>query len=95
MVFSLEDLTRAHANLNVDVEVRDDAGRWSATFFTLENLETLFMKNAVTGECARGTYLWAADMIVVHELSEGVIVETIADLRRMDEFKRAFRLLRH
>jgi hypothetical protein len=93
LVFTSEDLTRPQANLNVDVEVRDAGGRWSATFFTLDNLEALFMKNATTGECATGLYLWAADMILVRSLSEDVIVKTVADLRATGEFTRAFGFL--
>jgi hypothetical protein len=93
IVFSVEDLTQPHADLNVDVEVRDETGRWSATFFTLANVESLLAKYAATGECAGGTYLWAVDMILVRELSERVIIETVNDLRATGEFNRAFGLL--
>jgi hypothetical protein len=78
-------------NTNVDVEVIDDRGlRWSATFFTLANLEHLFDKNAMTGECGRGLFLWAADMILVREISREVINRTIAELRASGEFETAF-----
>jgi hypothetical protein len=93
IVFAIEDLSRPHADLNVDVEVRDEAGRWSATFFTLTNVESLLAKHARTGECAGGTYIWAVDMILVRELSERVIIETVADLRRSGEFERVFKAL--
>lgn len=51
-----------------------------ATFFTLNNLRSLFDKNARTGECANGTYLWAADMIIVSELTDESIRRTIESL---------------
>jgi hypothetical protein len=55
IVFEIGDLTRPRANLNVDVEVHDDAGRWSATFFTLANVDQLVRRDG---------YLWAADIPV-------------------------------
>lgn len=55
---------------NLDAEVTlADGRRFTATFFTLENLRRLFDKNRATGECCRGTYLWAANMIIVEQLS--------------------------
>ncbi len=88
------DLGKPLANGNVDVEVLErDGKRWAATFFTLENLEALFVKNAVTGECAEGTYFWASDMIVVRLLSMRVIQRTIRDLRSTGEFSAVFGLL--
>jgi hypothetical protein len=88
---SLSDLETV---VNVDVEFVDGEGRrWAATFFTLDGLETLFQKNAVTGECARGTYFWATSMIVVRRLSVDVIAETMRDLQTSDEFGGAFELL--
>jgi hypothetical protein len=85
---------RPRPNANVDVEVTDaDGTRWTATFFTLGNLEALFQKNAVTGECRNGLYLWASDMILVREISSEVIEATVADLKASGEFSDAFRLL--
>ena len=78
-------------NDNVDVEVRvDDGSRWCATFFTVESLNALFAKNRVTGECANGLYLWAAEMIVVERLDEAVIRATIDDLVDSGELEDAF-----
>lgn len=90
LVFSCEDLALSHADLNVDVEVRDESGRWTATFFTLANLATLLERYASSGECADGTYLWALDMIVLAEISADTIRRTVEDLRQSDEFERAF-----
>ena len=87
--FTREFETRVR-NSNVDVEVHDEVGRWSATFFTLENVETLMLEHALTGESTGGLYLWATDMILVRELSYDVIRETVAGLRRSGDFPVAF-----
>ena len=76
---------------NVDVEVIfDDGSRYAATFFTLNNLHRLFEKNERTGECKSGLYLWASDMVIVKELSEAILSETVADLLSQEEFERVF-----
>ena len=76
---------------NVDVEIRlDDGRRFVATFFTLENLRTLLARYRDTGECDYGRYFWAADMIVVKELTTETIVKTIEDLLRSGELVSAF-----
>jgi hypothetical protein len=90
----IDELSGLEDMANVDVEVVErDGRRWFATFFTIEGLVALFEKNAVTGECARGTYLWAEDMIVIRAMSRAAIERTIADLRTTGEFHRAFGLL--
>jgi hypothetical protein len=93
IVFSSDDLESPAVDINVDVEVHTEAGRWSASFFTLANIESLITRYAATGECAGGLYLWAADMIVVRELSYEVIRRTVAQLQRDGEFESAFGLL--
>jgi len=90
IVFSSEDLELPAVDVNVDVEVHTETGRWSATFGTLTNIETLMQAHAVSGECAGGLYEWAADMILVRELSYDVIRATIAQLQRDGEFESAF-----
>src|SRR5689334_17870792 len=78
------------ANDNVDVLVYFDGSKYAATFFTLENIRHLFLKNRTTGECAAGTYLWAASMIIVESLDEETIRAAVADLMASGEFDRAF-----
>jgi hypothetical protein len=76
---------------NADLEVRfEDGSRYAATFFTLKNLRSLFEKNEQTGECKDGLYLWASDMVIVKELTEAGISETVADLIAQGEFEGAF-----
>jgi hypothetical protein len=76
---------------NVDVEVRfDDGSPYAATFFTLSNLRLIFEKNEQTGDCKGGLYLWASNMVIVRELTETTISETVADLVAQGEFEGAF-----
>jgi hypothetical protein len=76
---------------NVDVEVTlADGSRFGATFFTVKNVERLFQKNRATGECAGGIYLWAANMILVQQLTREVIQKAVEDLLDNDEFYSAF-----
>jgi hypothetical protein len=79
---------------NVDVEVRlADGSRWSATFFTLANVQSLFEKYRTTGECRNGLYFFAVDMILVERLDEETIRETTDALLESGELNDAFGLL--
>ncbi len=76
---------------NVDVEVTfEDGGRFAATFFTLSNVNRILERYRKTGECKRGTYFWASDMIIVEQLTEAVIHDVIQDLIDQNEFWAAF-----
>jgi len=75
---------------NVDVQIQlNDGSEYWATFFTLQNLETLFAKNKITGECASGLYLWASNMILVKTLDLETIRSTIHALLTDCEFESA------
>ena len=75
---------------NIDVEIElATGGRFSATFFTLRNIKSLFEKNRATGECASGLYLWSLNMILVENLESHTIERTIASLIDQDELASA------
>ena len=75
---------------NIDVEiVVESSTRYSATFFTIRNVASLFEKNRTTGECASGTYLWAANMILVRDLERETIRTAIDDLVKSGEIETA------
>jgi hypothetical protein len=79
---------------NVDVEVIFGTGeRFSATFFSLENIRALMTRYRETGECASGTYFWAKDMVVVMSVDDATIAKAVRDLIDTDEFRHAFRRL--
>lgn len=89
IVLSIND--RDPVDDNVDVEVKfADGSRFTATFFTLENVRSLFSKNKITGECSKGTYLWATEMILVESLDRETMLETVRGLIRDGEFEDAF-----
>jgi hypothetical protein len=76
---------------NVDVQVTfDDGSRYLATFFTFENVQRLVEKYTESGECMRGSYFWASDMILVRRLGRANISKVIADLISKGEFDKAF-----
>jgi hypothetical protein len=75
---------------NIDVEITLENGDvYTATFFTLPNIESLFRKNAESGECAGGVYFWATDMIIVGTITESTIRKAIDDLIESDELRLA------
>jgi hypothetical protein len=76
---------------NVDVIVHFGTGqRYNATFFTLQNLQSLMENYRETGECAAGLYVWSANMIVVSRLTRENIERAVADLLASGEFGAAF-----
>ena len=76
---------------NTDVLVTfDDGAVYVASFFTYENIENLRRKNAGTGECLSGKYLWASDMILIDKVDRNSIEQVIADLLREDSFDAIF-----
>ncbi len=78
-------------NDNVDVQVTFPNGdNFSATFFTLQNIDTLMQRYTKTGECTAGSYFWASNMIIVQKLTEQTICETIDDLLAGEEFTSIF-----
>jgi len=78
---------------NVDVEVVfDDGARYMATFFTLENIQKLMEEYEQSGECMKGFYFWATDMILVRRLSRERISKVVGDLIGKGEFEKAFSL---
>ena len=78
-------------NDNVDVQVTFPNGEsFSAIFFTLQNIGTLMKQYKKTGECAKGSYFWASDMIIVQKLTEETICKTIDNLLAEEEFASVF-----
>jgi hypothetical protein len=77
-------------NDNLDIEIELSNGdRYWGTFFTIENVESLFKKNLETGECRNGTYLWAAHMVIVRRLDQETITRTIEGLLQDQELDHA------
>ena len=78
-------------NDNVDVQVTFPNGEnFSAVFFTLQNIDALMKHYKKTGECVNGLYFWASNMMIVQELTEQTICETIDNLLAEEEFESVF-----
>ena len=78
---------------NVDVEIRYKDGRlFTASFFTIQNIKSLFEKNKMTGECGNGLYFFCYDMILVEELTVENVVKTIEELRKEGVLESAFKI---
>lgn len=83
-------------NDNVDVEVIFPNGEsFSAVFFTVQNIESLMKSYKLTGECSDGLYFWTSDMIIVQQLSEKSICETIDKLLVEGDFESVFSKNQH
>jgi hypothetical protein len=68
-------------NDNVDVEVRFKNGElYTASFFTIENIASLFEKNKGTGECLSGLYFSSSDMVIVKIITFENIVNIVNGL---------------
>ncbi len=75
---------------NIDVEIElSDGSKYTATFFTLRNIRSLFEKNRATGECVSGLYLWSSSMILVENLESSTIERTIGGLLEEGELASA------
>lgn len=76
---------------NVDVYVRfPDGAKFGATFFTLQNVDTLMSTWSRTGECS-GLYFWCTDPIIVRRLTIETIREVVQDLYRTGDLRKAFK----
>ncbi|WP_421750280.1 hypothetical protein [Croceimicrobium sp.] len=86
----LDGSQKANDNSDVIVTFRDKS-RYVATFFSYQNIEHLRRKNQETGECLKGRYFWASDMILIESLNRKEIETIIEHLLKEDEFPLIFR----
>ena len=76
---------------NVDVVVHfEDGSRYTATFFTPENVQLIRARYRESGECADGLYFWASHMILIEHLTWENVARAVADLIESGEFASAF-----
>ncbi|MFI9387354.1 hypothetical protein [Kutzneria sp. NPDC052558] len=79
---------------DVDAEVRrPDGSRWSATIFTVAEVERLLAGWADSGECLGGRYFWCPDGLIVREPGIDGMVRVIAHLHDSGAFPEVFRRL--
>jgi hypothetical protein len=79
---------------SVDVEVRlTDDSRWSATVFTLAEVERLMTKDARSGENLGGSYFWCWDGLIVRDPGVESMTAVIDGLLDDDTFTSILRRL--
>jgi hypothetical protein len=79
---------------NVDVEVRlTDGSRWSATVFTVAEVQRLMERWAQTGEEAGGRYFWCSDGLIVREAGVANMTEAISSALDQGDFERILQRL--
>ncbi|MFJ5886601.1 hypothetical protein [Kitasatospora cineracea] len=67
---------------NIDVEVRltADGSRWSATVFTVAEVERLMQRWSRTGEALAGRYFWCSDGLIVRDPGIDNMTQVLAGL---------------
>ncbi|MFJ4412253.1 hypothetical protein [Streptomyces sp. NPDC088910] len=79
---------------NVDVEVRlTDGSRWSATVFTVAEVQRLMERWAQTGEEAGGRYFWCSDGLIVREAGIANMTEAISGVLDEGDFEQILQRL--
>ncbi|WP_225080012.1 hypothetical protein [Streptomyces sp. CoT10] len=79
---------------NVDVFVTlKDGSRWSATVFTVVEVERLMRLWAGSDEALGGRYFWVSDGLIVRDPGIGSMTDVIAGLIDNDEFSAIFQRL--
>ncbi|MFJ2021415.1 MULTISPECIES: hypothetical protein [Streptomyces] len=79
---------------NVDVFVDlEDGSRWSATVFTVTEVERLMQTWAGTDEALGGRYFWVSDGLIVRDPGIDNMTQVIAGLIENDEFSEIFQRL--
>uniref|UniRef100_A0AAU3IDI8 YbjN domain-containing protein n=1 Tax=Streptomyces sp. NBC_01393 TaxID=2903851 RepID=A0AAU3IDI8_9ACTN len=79
---------------NVDVFVTlKDGSRWTATVFTVAEVERLMKLWAETDEALGGRYFWVSDGLIVRDPGIDNMTEVIAGLIENGEFSEIFQRL--
>ncbi|MCX4458571.1 hypothetical protein OOK58_42430 [Streptomyces sp. NBC_01728] len=79
---------------NVDVFVDlEDGSRWSATVFTVAEVERLMKTWAGTDEALGGRYFWVSDGLIVRDPGIDNMTQVIAGLIETDELSGIFQRL--
>ncbi|KPI31491.1 hypothetical protein OV450_7178 [Actinobacteria bacterium OV450] len=86
-----EDLDSV-CNIDVFVDLKDGS-RWTATVFTVAEVERLMETWAESGEALGGRYFWVSDGLIVRDPGIDSMIHLIAGLIETDEFTAIFQRL--
>jgi len=81
--FEFEEWSEPHNENDDNSDVifnLSDGTKWVASFFTIQNIISLFRKNKETGECLKGLYFCSTDMIIIETLNRESILKTIENM---------------
>ncbi|MFD7982029.1 hypothetical protein ACFV4M_01440 [Kitasatospora indigofera] len=79
---------------NVDVEVRlADGSRWSATVFTVAEVQRLMEEWSRSGEALGGRYFWCSDGLIVRDPGIDNMTQVITGLLDGGEFEQILQCL--
>ncbi|MEE8296022.1 MAG: hypothetical protein V3R64_09955 [Sphingomonadales bacterium] len=81
IIHGLEDVDPDDDNIDLVVTL-SDGRRFSASVFTMKNIEKLMKKDAETGEALHGKYFFCPDMLIVKNLTHKNIQDTLDDLAK-------------
>jgi hypothetical protein len=87
-----EDLV-AVCNVDVEVQLAADGSRWSATVFTLAEVERLMKRWSHTGEELGGRYFWCSDGLIVRDPGIGSMTQVLAGLLETGDFTQVLQRL--
>jgi hypothetical protein len=79
-------------NVDVFVDLKDDS-RWSATVFTVAEVERLMETWTGSDEALGGRYFWVSDGLIVRDPGIDNMIQVIAGLIESDEFSEIFQRL--
>jgi hypothetical protein len=93
--FLLDTAEELDAVCNVDVEVRltADGSRWSATMFTLAEVERLMKRWAQTGEELGDRYFWCSDGLIVRDPGIDNMTQVLTGLLDAGDFTQVLQRL--
>ncbi|MFE2276736.1 hypothetical protein ACFXAE_05580 [Streptomyces sp. NPDC059454] len=87
-----EDLD-AVCNVDVEVQLAADGSRWSATVFTLAEVERLMKRWSRTGEELGGRYFWCSDGLIVRDPGIDNMTRVLAGLLETGDFTQVLQRL--
>lgn len=90
--FALGSAEEIESVENVDVFVRlADGSEWTATIFTLAEVQRLMHRWAVSGEALAGAYFWCWDGLIVRGAGVAAMLHVLAGLVASDEARAVLR----
>jgi len=80
-----------YENENTDVIVLlEDGQKYTASFFTYDNIKEQQIKNRKSGKYLNGKYFWEKGMILIEKCSSEQIMDVVKDLILEGDFETAF-----